>query len=525
MEYTIKKKYLVFPVSEHAAKKNIRFFRDGVCVYDLDLRLDYVSKTDDVYIDMGRFFENTLDISVFPEMKLVIKERDRKPLCRFNEAMRPKYHFTSPEGWINDPNGLVYAGGKYHLFYQLNPCGKEWGNMHWGHAESSNLVDWEHLPIALFPDESGAMFSGGGIVDEKNVTGMQNCEKKPIVLYYTAAGGKSFASRGKPSVQCMATSLDGGKSFLKYELNPIIPHIAAENRDPKVVYSEKLGLFVMSLYLEADEYAIFVSKNLTQWRETQRVTLPNDNECPAFFPIENSDGVEKWVLMGAHDRYVVGNFDGEKFVPEHDGSLMFNFTGNNVYASQKFENAGKRCLRFGWITARNTDVNLPFNGAMTVPQELTLVSGSDGDRLFVNPAAEVEKLHRGKVKKTQTADNFALKLAGAQQDIMLTLTANGAESATVSVFGTVFELNFNDGLMFCEKYTLPLLGKDGIFKIRLLTDCCGTEVYLSDGAAFGMFMGIPDANLCTLEIKAQKPLGIKVEAFKMRNAKFTDKRK
>ncbi len=528
MKYDVEKKYLVFPTSTNAMTKNISFSdKDGNCVFDIDIKLDYETGTRDVYIDMQRFVGQTLDVSVHPQMKLDIRQKDRKPLERFGQKLRPKYHFTSPEGWINDPNGLVFADGLYHLFYQLNPADVNWGNMHWGYAVSKNLVDWEYRPIALFPDKMGTMFSGGAFADTDNILGEKTSERTPIVLYYTAAGSKSKASEGQPFTQCMAISTDGGETFRKYSGNPIIAHIDDANRDPKVVYSEILGLYVMSLYLVQDRYLIFTSKNLKDWERVCEVKLPEDDECPAFFPMKNSNDVEKWILMGAHDRYLVGSFDGKSFVPENKESYKYNYTPETSYAAQKFENTGDRIVRFSWIKPNFAGHGVHFNGAMSVPQELKLVTTDDGDRLFIAPAEEVSKLHRKKEKVLFSGKELIRELPSIALDINLTFDRNNASCAEISLFGLKFNMDFENGTFSDSKECIKLTPcDDGKYRIRLLCDTCGIEAYLSDGRHYGVFCKmLPDANLSTLSIKSAEDIKIKGEIFRFRNSKKADRRK
>jgi len=526
MTYNVEKKYLVLPTSPYAKMKKISFWdKDGKCVYELDIRLDFKAGTRDVYVDMYRFIGRELDVIVTPEMTITLRQKDRKPLEKFDQPLRPKYHFTAPEGWINDPNGLVFADGIYHLFYQLNPCHTGWGNMHWGHAVSKNLVDWEHRPIALFPDSTGTMFSGGAITDEKNLVGTKYCEKTPIVLYYTAAGGKSLASEGKNFTQCMAISSDGGATFSKLADNPIINHIADENRDPKVVYSEKLGLYVMSLYIKETSYFIFTSKNMKDWEKICEIELPGDAECPAFFPMKNPDGEEKWILMGACDRYLVGSFDGKKFVPENKEPYVFTYTGKNSYAAQKFENTGERCIRLAWLMQDFATFGAHFNGAMSFPQELELRSSPNGDRLYVNPAKEIAKLRKKKEKLAAEGRNFSIKLCGIAHDISIVLdkTDGGAE---MSLFGKRFIMDFTECTFGDGKHTMRFTpSEDGKFRIRMLTDTSGFEVYLSDGASYGAFTDIPDENLSTLIISTESKARLRLEEFRLRNAVMTDRRK
>ncbi len=238
----------------------------------------------------------------------------------YQEELRPQFHFTSRRGWHNDPNGLLFYGGEYHLFYQHNPLGWPWGNMTWGHAISSDLVHWSEMKPALYPDSLGTMFSGSGVVDWNNTAGLEKGPEKTLVVFYTAAGNTSEMSKSKPFTQCMAYSHDKGRTWIKYSDNPVLGHVAAENRDPKVVWHKASGQWIMALFLDKHEFALFASRDLKSWTELQRITIDQGAECPDFFemPVEGKPGQTKWVLTAANGRFVVGDFNGSRFTPESE---------------------------------------------------------------------------------------------------------------------------------------------------------------------------------------------------------------
>lgn len=186
------------------------------------------------------------------------------------------------------------------MFYQHNPVGNGWGNMHWGHAESDDLVHWEEKEIALFPDEMGTMWSGSAVIDTNNVTGFKENEHAPLILFYTAVGtDTSKTAADKPFVQCLAYSVDGGETFKKYQKNPIIPQAIIGNRDPKVVYCEEMGCYLMALYMSGNEFRLYKSDNLIDWKSFQNLSIPGDDECPELYPIIADSGKKYWILTGA----------------------------------------------------------------------------------------------------------------------------------------------------------------------------------------------------------------------------------
>ena len=323
------------------------------------------------------------------------------PQGQYDEPWRPQFHFTPPLGWNNDPNGLSYRDGEWHMFYQHNPFGVRWGNMHWGHAVSKDLVRWNDLGDVIAPDDHGPMFSGSAVVDHGNTSGFG---KGAHVLIYTAAG--------RPHTQRVAWSLDG-RNYAKW------PKAAVEgrpdaNRDPKVVWYAPGRHWVMAVYGEVEKgrhgVSLFTSKNLKDW--TLASNVPGDlfdegkflYECPDFFelPIKGETGT-RWVLTAANRQYAIGMFDGRTFVPETTRLEQTRPVGglNPVYAWQSFSDApGGRRIQIAWshfdsLAGGRTDAT--SNQGMTLPMELSLVRTADGLRLARFPVKELEALSGEKV--------------------------------------------------------------------------------------------------------------------------------
>lgn len=320
------------------------------------------------------------------------------------EPQRPLYHFTAQKGWLNDPNGLVFYKGEYHLFFQHNPHGTAWGNMTWGHAVSRDLVRWTQVENAISPDAMGTMFSGSAVIDKKNTSGLG---LDALVLLYTAAGGTNEESKGKPFTQGLAWSSDG-RMFTKLDKNPILGHIEHENRDPKVVWFEPTKSWVMSLYINEDRFALFGSKDLTSWSKLSDVKVPGTAECPDFFPLA-LDGNKKqkfWVFSGANGNYQIGSFDGIRFTPV--GEILRSNYGSNSYAAQTFFNDPKgRTIQIAWMQGSDF-ANVAWNQQMSLPRKLTLRSTALGARLFTEPVEELKSLRskRLKPKKGQNRLDF-----------------------------------------------------------------------------------------------------------------------
>lgn len=419
-----------------------------------------------------------------------------KPTKMFDELHRPQFHFTPEKNWHNDPNGLVYYDGEYHLFYQYNPFGNEWGYMHWGHAVSTNLVNWEHLPIALFPDndskdkDSCTAFSGSGLVDHNNVTGLQKGEEKTILLFYTS----------QKCGQRLAYSNDKGRTWLKYEKNPIIDFDTTDDaRDPKVLWHEQSKQYVMVLYRRPNNddkqkgISFYTSKNLIDWEYKNHIV--GFYECPDLveLPVNRREDDKKWVLFDGDGSYVIGLFDGEKFISETP-KLQSDF-GKNYYATQTWSNIPEsdgRTIQIAWMRGAEFP-EMPFNGQMTFPCELSLKKYLEGIKLTRKPIKEIELLHlKGDIYENKNLipginKNLLSSVKGDCFHIIGSFRIKTADS-----FGFVVRLDKkNNGteIMYNVKTnTLSCLGKsavvepvDGIIKLEILLDRTSLEIFANDG--------------------------------------------
>ncbi|WP_420153397.1 DUF4980 domain-containing protein [Siphonobacter sp.] len=363
----------------------------------------------------------------------------------YHEKHRPQYHFTSRRGWINDPNGMIFYEGEYHLFYQHNPFEREWENMSWGHAVSKDMVHWEELPTALSPDRMGTMFSGSTVIDYENTAGFNRGNVPAMVAFFTVDSPEK-------QVQCMAYSLDKGRTWTKYDQNPLIDSKAKweskDTRDPRVFWYQPGRHWVMVLN-ERDGHSIYTSKNMKQWTYESHIT--GFWECPDLFelPIDGDPNKTKWVMYGASTTYMIGDFDGKKFTPE---SGKHSYTHGTIYAAQTFTNMPEkdpRRIQIGW--GRVQQPGMPFNGMMLLPTELRLRTTKNGPRLFSLPVKETEQLFtpagqwtslraeeaQEKLKSVDVQDAFRLKT---------TLKLSHATDAGISLFGQRilnYDLNFN----------------------------------------------------------------------------------
>lgn len=421
----------------------------------------------------------------------------------YSEPLRPLFHFTAEKGWLNDPNGLVYANGEYHLFFQHNPFGTEWGNMTWGHAVSTDLVHWKQLPNAIEPDERGTIYSGSAVTDPENTSGLN----ADLIAFYTSAGGKSDASKGQPFTQSLAYSRDKGRTFVKLP-KPIISHIEAENRDPKVAWHAASRSWVLALYLDHERFALFTSRNLKDWTLVQNLVMPGSAECPDFFEMPVMGSRErKWVFTSANGRYRIGSFDGKKFRPE-TAPQQVEFGGNN-YAVQTYYGLPKeRHVQIGWMNGGSYP-GMPFNQQMTFPCELTLRKTPEGLRLFRYPIAEIEKLYATKFDASagQAPGWPAMDVEASFEagDKPTQLLINGQTITYDPVAKTLTALNRSAVLE-------PVKGR---IHLRVLVDRTSLEVFGNGGrVSLSSCMGLPTT--FGVELEPAVPAGAQCMARRLK---------
>lgn len=284
----------------------------------------------------------------------------------------PVIHFTPEQNWINDPNGLVWHDGVYELFYQYNPKGIEWGNMSWGHARSKDLIHWEHLETALYPDENGTVFSGCGFVGREGDFGFP---AGTLLFPYTAAGMTTEPVMKAHFTIRLAYSTDGGNT-LKRKEGTLLQEVAPDNRDPKVFYHEASDAYILVLWLKDNDFGIFRCEDRERFVLTETVTLKGGFECPDLFclPVFDEGGrctEEKWVFWEASGLYYVGDFDGYHFTLLQEGPGQRAYGTSLPYAAQTWSNVpDKRTISIPWL--RTKSIANTYTGAMGIPRELSL---------------------------------------------------------------------------------------------------------------------------------------------------------
>lgn len=417
---------------------------------------------------------------------------------------RPIVHFTPPQGWINDPNGLVFHRGYYHLFYQYYPDGLVWGPMHWGHAVSRDFIHWEHWPMALTPDEEGAIFSGSA-VDEGDI----------LTVCYT------YNHPEKGQRQALARSYDGGLTFEKLGVVLTEPELR-DFRDPKLFWYAPMDRWVMVLSA-GDHIRIYTSRDKKSWTHTDSADFPGITgvrECPDLFPLPVSGGV-RWVLLASiavpagEERfgtvYRVGDFDGERFIADDEPRWLDG--GLDNYAAITFSGMEDRRVLLGWMNCWHYANQIPedgYRGSMTIPRELSLKVTGGGYRLLQQPVSELtgpiiarEESRSGRFAMSVPSPCFSVTGSFAPGTI-LTL-GSGGEQVTVTLDGNMTLDRTHSGAVdfspyFTPVFSVPLEG-DGPVDLRLVADRQSVELFAGEGEAVITAQVFPGEPYDTLTIE------------------------
>jgi fructan beta-fructosidase len=443
------------------------------------------------------------------------------------EKFRPIYHFTPPSQWMNDPNGMVFYEGEYHLFYQYYPDSTVWGPMHWGHAVSTDLVQWEHLPIALYPDSLGYIFSGSAVIDWKNTTGFGSVESPAMVAIYTYhdpvlenQGSDLFQTQG------IAYSLDKGRTWIKYENNPVIANPGIRDfRDPKVAWHEASNQWIMILAVK-DRVHLYSSPDLKAWAfESEFGAAIGAHggvwECPDLFQLTTEDGTSKWLMLvsinpggpqgGSATQYFVGDFDGKKFVPSDTITRWVDYGADN-YAGVTFSDIpatdGRR-LFIGWMSNWQYAQIVPtinWRSAMTIPRQLQLKKEKSGYRLVSAPVVEMDKITANVIPLSQNASvangaNYSLAIAAIPKEpFTLVLSNNLSERVEITITKSAVSIdrtksgitNFHPA--FAAVHSAPL-GGIKVKTVKVFVDASSIEVFVNNGELVLTDLIFPNAPL------------------------------
>lgn len=486
--------WLYFPVKNGAEKREVTVSLHGKVVQRFQVEMADDKPDWRAPLDISPWQGETLSVSVNP---LPENSRGLDQITQsdhelgmddlYQKRLRPQFHFSAKRGWLNDPNGLAYFDGQYHLFFQHSPF--SWGDSAkwWGHAVSRDLVHWEEIDEALAPDDLGAMWSGSGVVDYHNTSGLGKDGKPPLVLIYTAAGN--------PFVQCIASSTDG-LTFTKFPGNPVVKNITSGNRDPRVFWYAPGKHWVMALWVEENHHNtihFLTSPNLRDWTPAS-VTDGGPGEyhflyeCPDMFelPVDSDSKHKKWILTAANGEYALGTFDGKTFTAE--ASHLPGPQGSGFYAPQTFSDEPKgRRIQIGWF--QTTTPDMPFNQSMSLPMELRLVTTPLGVRLTRTPVPELQSL-RAKSHKLGT---FTLREGEANPlsavhselvEIRAEFQPGDAEKVAFSVRGVpvVYDAKAQEIVVGSHRAPAPLRG--GKMRLTIFADRTGLEVFAADGLAY-----------------------------------------
>ncbi len=440
----------------------------------------------------------------------------------FQEKYRPQYHFSPEANWMNDPNGMVYYEGEYHLFYQYYPDSTVWGPMHWGHAVSQDMVKWEHLPIALYPDSLGYIFSGSAVIDTENTAGFGTSENPAMVAIFTYHDPKG-EKEGQDDFQYqgIAYSLDKGRTWKKYEGNPVLPNQGIRDfRDPKVSWNSRIDRWIMTLAV-ADHISFYSSPDLKNWTFESDFgkTLGAHGgvwECPDLFPLSvEGSNEEKWILLvsinpggpngGSATQYFVGQFDGHTFTPDQaDPATKWLDFGADNYAGVTWSNVPEedgRRLFLGWMSNwqyAQVVPTEPWRSAMTLPRELRLRSVA-GEIVLANyPVAEMSSIVGDKVifqpengKKIPFANPLTtidLQLNGSDFSQLSLLFSNEVgEELLISLSDSLVLIDrSNSGLTgfengFGKKHEAKMIQGSELRSISVFVDYSSLEVFVNEG--------------------------------------------
>ncbi len=452
----------------------------------------------------------------------------------YTEKYRPQFHFSPAVNWCNDPNGLVYNNGVYHLFYQHNPFGNVWGHMTWGHATSKDLINWKHLPIAI-PEENGVMiFSGTCVVDKNNTSGFGKNGKAPMVAVYTGHIENVNQS------QHIAHSLDDGVTWTKYANNPVLDLHKKDFRDPKIFWHPQKKYWVMALMLPVEHIMqLYASKNLKDWKHLSDFGPAGDTsgvwECPDLtqVPVEGMPGKKKWLLQTSQNatmQYFVGEFDGVKFTNENPADKIYRPDyGPDYYAAIAYNQLPANVLptSIGWVNNWNyaNDIpTTPWKSAMALPRTLSVKKENGEWILIQKPIAKTSSLRKKLFQsKNETVENKkVLPVKSRQFEMELTITPSAAAISGVKIsvgennyfeigYNTAQQLfyidrsksgntSFNENFKKMHRFEKTISLKNKKLQLHIYFDNSIAEIFVNNGEAVFTAQIFPEANDTGIEL-------------------------
>ena len=557
--------YLNLPVRSGGPSRTVRVISNGDIVREFDISLADDDRADWwAFLDLLPFKGQsiTIQVSELPKTSRALKliyQADQIEGAQFlyREARRPQFHFSTRRGTLGDANGLVFYQGEYHLFYQHYPFATSVvegmnASAHWGHAVSRDLVHWKELPVALYPDANGAIWSGSAAVDWNNTAGFQTGKEKTLIALYTAAHVDTLLTgKGLPYTQALAYSNDRGRTWSKYRGNPVLPHVAGTNRDPRVFWYAPEKKWVMVLYLDMVEYAkrtsdseignmtkmgsaistyaLFCSPNLEHWEKTDEFSIKGEAECPELFEMAldgNRDNT-RWIAQGASGKYVIGSFDGKRFKTESEPQLLNR--GNAWFAPQTFNDIpatdGRRIL-VPWAQFEDNGAlykDMPFTEMMGLPVELNLRTTETGPRLFAYPVKEVKALraraHKIEPQALMLGANPLAEVKGELFDIEAEITPVDSREISFKVRASTVTYDVKKQELSCGYRVAPLKMNGGKIRLRMLADRTSLEIFGNEGLLY-MSMGVyspPDDTSLALSVQSGSARIDSLEVFELQS--------
>jgi fructan beta-fructosidase len=455
----------------------------------------------------------------------------------YHEKYRPQLHFSPQAHWMNDPNGLVFYKGIYHLFFQYYPDSSVWGPMHWGHAISTDLLHWRQEPIALYPDSLGYIFSGSAVLDRNNTSGFGKAGQPPLVAIFTQhdpIGAKQ--NRNDFQTQSIAYSLDNGRTWTKYAHNPVIKNPGITDfRDPKVSWYEPAKTWIMTLAVK-DKVFFYSSPDLKNWRQNSEFGHDAGAhggvwECPDLFAIDYQ-GRAIWVLIvninpggpngGSATQYFLGDFDGKKFTPSTAGTRWLDY-GPDEYAGVTWSNTGTRKIFLGWMSNwlyGQAVPTSPWRSATTLPRQLGLQRVKDSLYLTERPVRELTGLV-SKVRATPAVTTIATPLKldlsiGNTQSFTLTFSNEAGETTTLGYDKDANQYyidRIHSGLTdfskdFAGRYTAPRIADSGKITLTIYADASSFELFADGGLTTMTALVFPSRPYTKMEIHSPGDLAL-----------------
>jgi fructan beta-fructosidase len=466
-----------------------------------------------------------------------------------NEQFRPQVHFSPAANWMNDPNGMVYYNGVYHLFFQYHPYSSVWGPMHWGHTTSKDLIHWKHEPTAIYPDSLGTIFSGSAVVDKNNTSGFGKNGKVPMVAIYTSHNEKLERSgRNDFQNQSIAYSLDEGKTWTKYADNPVLKNPGITDfRDPKVMWFEEGKKWIMTLATK-DRITFYSSKNLKQWvKESEFGSAIGAHggvwECPDLFSL-NYQGKKIWVLLvsinpggpnkGSATQYFTGSFNGKTFVPFQTNTKWLDY-GTDNYAGITWSNTGERKIFIGWMNNwqyANVVPTTQWRGATTLARELAVKKVDDQYYIASRPVKELKAIeNKTTLIENIKAENYDLtaKTGSLKNPLKIQLSADQLENFHFIFSNDLGEqlvagydkeanqffidrtksgnINFEKG--FASRQIAPRIAKLKGSSITLIIDRASIELFADDGLTVMTSVFFPNQPYNQIHIQSKDKMLIK----------------